>query len=242
MDLALLWFGLLWALLGGKRESSPGASAPPAATPAGGPGPPAPWPQIAPTGLPPFPGSGWEYDEPPPPPVVARARQLLSPLWAQGQGASKLEQTAGRWIVYRAEITRGNKHGVVAYRERRPPALPPEATPPANIQQRMPAPGATPAPAAARSVSTPAPPVTPAPAPPVQPSLVLPTLRYGVGLKPAAPVADVRLLQTKLGIAADGRFGASTRDAVREFQRRRGLDVDGVVGPQTWTALFAVRT
>ncbi|MEA2686148.1 MAG: hypothetical protein QOE93_1343 [Actinomycetota bacterium] len=32
-------------------------------------------------------------------------------------------------------------------------------------------------------------------------------------------------------------FGASTREAVKAYQKSRGLDVDGVVGQQTWTAL-----
>lgn len=37
---------------------------------------------------------------------------------------------------------------------------------------------------------------------------------------------------------SDGRFDGETERAVRAFQRRHpGLVVDGVVGPQTWTAL-----
>lgn len=35
----------------------------------------------------------------------------------------------------------------------------------------------------------------------------------------------------------DGVYGAKTVQAVRFFQRRNGLKVDGVVGPQTWAAL-----
>jgi hypothetical protein len=38
---------------------------------------------------------------------------------------------------------------------------------------------------------------------------------------------------------ADGIFGRDTEDAVRLFQKVRGLEVDGVVGQNTWGALFA---
>jgi len=37
----------------------------------------------------------------------------------------------------------------------------------------------------------------------------------------------------------DGLYGRGTETAVREFQAVRGLKVDGIVGPRTWTALFA---
>ena len=49
--------------------------------------------------------------------------------------------------------------------------------------------------------------------------------------------ASVRLLQRRLGVAADGVFGPGTARAVRAFQRRRGLTADGIVGPGTWQAL-----
>jgi peptidoglycan hydrolase-like protein with peptidoglycan-binding domain len=75
---------------------------------------------------------------------------------------------------------------------------------------------------------------------PVSP-LTLPTLRYGKGLKPAAPDRDVLLLQQKLGITPDGRFGNDTKASVIAFQRKKGLAADGIVGPKTWTALFAVQ-
>jgi Transglycosylase-like domain/Putative peptidoglycan binding domain len=47
----------------------------------------------------------------------------------------------------------------------------------------------------------------------------------------------VRQVQTALGIAADGVFGAQTEQAVERFQQRKGLTVDGVVGPATRDAL-----
>ena len=62
-----------------------------------------------------------------------------------------------------------------------------------------------------------------------------------MGMRPQAPNEDVKLLQGKLGITADGRFGNGTRAAVKAFQKSRRLSQDGVVGPNTWTALFAGR-
>lgn len=53
----------------------------------------------------------------------------------------------------------------------------------------------------------------------------------------------VREAQTKLkelghyGGAVDGIFGPLMEGAVRAFQERRGLTVDGVIGPRTWAAL-----
>jgi murein DD-endopeptidase MepM/ murein hydrolase activator NlpD len=48
---------------------------------------------------------------------------------------------------------------------------------------------------------------------------------------------DVRYLQTKLGITADGIFGRQTQAAVLAYQQASGLVVDGIVGPKTWAAI-----
>jgi peptidoglycan hydrolase-like protein with peptidoglycan-binding domain len=47
----------------------------------------------------------------------------------------------------------------------------------------------------------------------------------------------VAYMQSLLPHSHDGDFGPVTDGEVREFQRTRGLTVDGVVGPATWDAL-----
>jgi hypothetical protein len=47
----------------------------------------------------------------------------------------------------------------------------------------------------------------------------------------------VKALQAALGVRQTGTFTASTLRAVKTFQRRNGLAVDGIVGPQTAAAL-----
>ena len=51
--------------------------------------------------------------------------------------------------------------------------------------------------------------------------------------------SEVTLLQKMLNIQADGIFGPLTEEAVRDFQQKSRLVVDGIVGPKTWGALGA---
>lgn len=56
-------------------------------------------------------------------------------------------------------------------------------------------------------------------------------------LKRGSEGEAVARLQTLLRIVADGQFGPSTENAVKIFQKKRGLVVDGKVGPYTWDRL-----
>ena len=53
----------------------------------------------------------------------------------------------------------------------------------------------------------------------------------------ASKRSDIRALQRKVGVSADGVFGPATERAVKRWQRRHGLVADGIVGPQTRSAM-----
>lgn len=68
-------------------------------------------------------------------------------------------------------------------------------------------------------------------------SITLPILKRG------SRGEAVRSLQTLLNtkgatISVDGSFGPATDKALREFQESRDLEIDGVCGAETWTALI----
>lgn len=169
-----------------------------------------PWPQVVPAGLPAFPSSAWVPDNPPPPAVIDRASQLLPILWGRGNGTFKTEKIGGRWITFRATPMGVGKRGVVAYRLAEPTAVPSISTP-----------------AAASSSSAPTMLATHSSSP-----VALPLLRRG------AQGESVKVLQKRLNIEDDGRFGPGTEAAVRHYQAQHGLTVDGVVGNETWTSLL----
>lgn len=50
-----------------------------------------------------------------------------------------------------------------------------------------------------------------------------------------------KFVQKQLGITADGKFGATTKSAVIEFQKANGLSADGIVGTATYKKLCGVK-
>ena len=52
-------------------------------------------------------------------------------------------------------------------------------------------------------------------------------------IKQGSKGEEVKKLQSKLGLAADGVFGAGTAEAVKKWQIANGLTADGIVGPAT---------
>jgi hypothetical protein len=52
---------------------------------------------------------------------------------------------------------------------------------------------------------------------------------------------QVAKLQNLLRLESNGVFDARTAQAVRAYQKRNGLQVDGIVGQQTWSSLLGMR-
>ena len=57
-------------------------------------------------------------------------------------------------------------------------------------------------------------------------------------LKKGSSGEDVKKLQAKLGLTADGSFGPVTESKVKEWQAQNGLTADGIVGDSTWSKMF----
>ena len=56
-------------------------------------------------------------------------------------------------------------------------------------------------------------------------------------LKLGSKGEEVKALQAKLGIAADGDFGPGTEKVVKEWQTKNGLTADGIIGPASMEKL-----
>jgi peptidoglycan hydrolase-like protein with peptidoglycan-binding domain len=62
-------------------------------------------------------------------------------------------------------------------------------------------------------------------------------------IKKGSQGAAVKLAQKRLVMRwynpgpIDGKFGAKTEKAVKEYQGHRGLTADGIIGPKTWARL-----
>jgi len=47
----------------------------------------------------------------------------------------------------------------------------------------------------------------------------------------------VKILQAKLEVPADGEFGPGTETALKAYQQKHGLKVDGIAGPDTFAQM-----
>lgn len=61
-------------------------------------------------------------------------------------------------------------------------------------------------------------------------------------LKKGSKGEAVKTLQEFLNITIDGDFGNNTEAAVKEFQSKNGLVVDGIVGQKTWAVMGILNT
>lgn len=64
---------------------------------------------------------------------------------------------------------------------------------------------------------------------------LMPVIKRGTNV---GKTAAVKFVQKKLGLPIDGQFGKNTEDKVKEFQKEHNLTADGIVGMNTWKAMF----
>ena len=116
-------------------------------------------------------------------------------------------------------------------------------TPQIETDTPIPTPSDTPVPTFTVEPTQVSPSPTPSPIP-------IPELNRVLSLQsPALQGEDVLALQEQLLVLGysevgtpDGIFGSLTDIAIKRFQTEHSLAVDGVVGPQTWQALFLAKT
>lgn len=147
----------------------------------------------------------------PPPPAVVQRANELLPLLWQGGAGTFKVEKTAGVWVYYRATQMGEKRGVVAFKEK--------------------AGAAAPAPSGPIVVTPQGPAVVPASGP----TTALPTLRRG------SSGEEVKILQRRLGLTADGKFGPGTEAAVRAHQKKNGLTPDGIVGPRTWAVLMGAQ-
>ncbi len=73
--------------------------------------------------------------------------------------------------------------------------------------------------------------------------IAIPVVNVGATYHPGDRCEEIVVIQTKLedlgyNVKADGIYGPATENAIRSFQEERGLEVDGLVGPDTYRALL----
>ena len=68
----------------------------------------------------------------------------------------------------------------------------------------------------------------------------MPVLRFGSSGQAVATVQEVLKMSKHYGGKIDGDFATLTEKAVRAFQKSFGIEADGIVSQETWTALSQI--
>ena len=68
----------------------------------------------------------------------------------------------------------------------------------------------------------------------------MPVLRFGSSGKAVATVQEVLKISKHYGGKVDGDFSTLTEKAVGAFQKSFGIEADGIVNQETWTALSQI--
>ena len=66
------------------------------------------------------------------------------------------------------------------------------------------------------------------------------TIKKGTSKKGATILLQEVLRKAGYALSVDGDFGPGTDKAVRDFQAKNGLEVDGIVGPKGWMKLMVM--